>query len=62
MGMGLGSLDVQNYSEPAFIGTMISFNCSLPEEVLIGPNTVTCMDDGQWEPDPHQTNIGCKGN
>jgi hypothetical protein len=57
--MGLSSLNVQNYSEPATVGTTISFNCSRPEEVLIGPNMVTCMDDGQWEPDPQ---ISCKGN
>jgi hypothetical protein len=56
---GLGSLNVQDYSDPAVVGTMISFNCSRPEEVLIGPNTVTCMDDGQWEPEPQ---ISCKGN
>jgi hypothetical protein len=61
--MGLGSLNVQkNYSEPATVGTTISFNYSRPEDVLIGPNTVTCMDDGQWEPDPHQIQISCKGN
>jgi hypothetical protein len=61
MAMGLGSLNVQNYSEPAIVGTTISFSCSRPEDVLIGPNTVTCMDDGQWEPDPHQIQISCKG-
>ena len=56
------SLDVQDYREPAIVGTTISFNCSQPEEVLIGPDTVTCMDDGQWEPDPHQIQISCKGD
>ena len=56
------SLDVQDYSEPATVGTTISFDCLRPEEVLVGPNTVTCMDDGQWEPDPHQIQISCKGN
>ena len=58
--MGI-SLDALDYSEPAIVGTTILFNCSWPEEVLIGPNMVTCMDDGQWEPDPHQIQISCKG-
>ena len=56
------SLDALDYSEPATVGTTISFDCSRPEEVLIGPNMVTCMDDGQWEPDPCQIQISCNGN
>ena len=56
------SLDVQDRSEPAIVGTTISFDCLQPEEVLIGPNMVTCMDDGQWDPDPHQIQISCKGD
>ena len=53
--------NVHDYSEPAIVGTMFSFYCSQPEEVLIGPNTTTCMDDGQWVPDPLQLQISCKG-
>ena len=54
-------LNVQNYSEPPIVGTTLAFNCSQPEEVLIGPNTTTCMDDGRWVPDPFQLQISCKG-
>ena len=53
-------LNIHDYSEPAIVGTTLSFNCSQPKEVLIGPNT-TCMDDGQWVPDPLQLQISCKG-
>ena len=54
-------LNVQDYSEPAITGTTLSFNCSQPEEVLIGHNTTTCMEDGQWVPDPLQPQISCNG-
>ena len=54
-------LNFQDYSELAIVGTMLSFNCSQPEEVLIGPNTTTCMDNGRWVPDPLQLQISCKG-
>ena len=32
-------------------GTTISFSCP-PGLVLIGPNSATCTEDGEWEPDP----------
>ena len=38
-----------------------SFNCSEPGHVLEGPNTTTCMGDGQWAPDPNQLQMNCKG-
>ena len=53
------SLYILDYSEPAVVGTSISFNCSDQEEVLIGPSTAICMNDGQWVPDPNYT--GCEG-
>ena len=55
------SLYILDYSEPATVGTTISFNCSQPGEVLVGRNTATCMEDGQWMPDPCQVQISCKG-
>ena len=55
------SLYILGYSEPAAVGTSISFNCSNPEEVLIGPDTAMCVNDGQWVPDPNSWQIGCKG-
>ena len=53
--------NIHDYSEPAIAGTTLSFNCSQPEEVLIGPNTTTCMYNGRWVPDPLQPQISCKG-
>ena len=50
-----------DYSEPAFVGTMVSFNCSQQEEKLVGPNSTQCMENGRWEPDPNQLQISCKG-
>ena len=55
------SLNILDYEEPAILGTTVSFTCSQPEEVLIGSNTVTCMDDGEWVPDPSQLKMKCKG-
>ena len=45
--------------QPALEGTTVSFSCP-PGLVLAGPNTTTCMENGEWEPDP--TNIKCKGH
>ena len=56
------SLYILGYSEPAVVGTTVSFNCSQPGEVLTDPNTATCMEDGQWAPDPSQLQISCKGD
>ena len=53
------SLHTLGYAEPAVVGTNISFNCSQPEEVLVGPNTTTCMENGEWEPDPSE--VECEG-
>ena len=39
-------------------GTNITFSCP-PGMVLTGPTTVTCMGNGEWEPDP--TEVQCKG-
>lgn len=57
------SLFIVNYSEPAVVGTTVSFKCSKQGPKLLGPNTTTCMNDGQWEPDPNQLSINnyCKG-
>ena len=38
-------------------GDSILFECS-PGKTLIGPNTTTCMEDGQWYPDPGE--VECK--
>ena len=45
----------------AVVGTTIVFNCSKPEEVIVGANPSTCMDNGQWAPDPALIHLDCKG-
>ena len=49
---------VMGYNDPSLEGTAVTFSCS-PGLVLTGPNTTTCMDNGQWEPDPSE--VTCKG-
>jgi hypothetical protein len=44
--------------DPALEGTVLSFDCP-PQQVLTGPNTTTCMGNGEWEPDPRE--VECKG-
>ena len=44
--------------DPALEGAVLSFDCP-PQHVLIGPNTTTCMGNGEWEPDPRE--VECKG-
>ena len=52
------SIIIMNYMDPAIEGTNITFGCP-PDYVLIGPNTTTCMGNGEWEPDPRE--VECKG-
>ena len=44
--------------DPAIEGTTVTFECP-PEYILIGPNTTTCMGNGEWKPDPRD--VECKG-
>ena len=46
------------YMDPATEGTTLTFDCP-PEYVLVGPNTTTCIGNGEWEPDPKV--VECKG-
>ena len=52
------SVIIEGYIEPSFEGAILSFDCP-PQHVLIGPNTTTCMGNGEWEPDPRD--VECKG-
>ena len=36
------------------VGANVTFFCP-PGLVLTGPNTTTCMENGEWEPDPRET-------
>ena len=49
---------VIGYKDPAVEGANVTFTC-LPGLVLTGPNTTTCMENGEWEPDPIEVN--CTG-
>ena len=46
------------YKDPAMEGTTVIFYCP-PQYILTGPNTITCMGNGEWEPDPRE--VECNG-
>ena len=46
------------YHDPVMEGTSAYFSCPVGQ-TLIGPNTSTCMGNGEWEPDPRR--LECKG-
>ena len=53
------SIMVMGYSASGTArGTNITFSCP-PELVLTGPNSSTCMGNGEWEPDIRE--VECKG-
>lgn len=49
---------VTKFSELLVAGTSLMFACP-SGLILTGPNTTTCLENGQWEPDPSQ--VKCKG-
>ena len=51
---------VLNYTNPGPIleGNKINFTCMSGME-LLGPNSITCMGNGEWEPNPRE--VECKG-
>ena len=40
---------IEGYEDPALEGTNITFTC-LEGMTLSGPNSATCMGNGEWEP------------
>ena len=52
------SIIIKGYTEPALEGTSLSFEC-YHSDILIGPNSTTCMGNGEWEPDPKK--VACRG-
>ena len=54
-----GSIQVNGYSDPAFVGTNVTLECSLLNHVLTGPNATTCMENRKWQPDPRE--VRCEG-
>ena len=53
-----GSVSMRGFSLPAVLGSNATFSCPLGLE-LIGPNSSTCMQNGEWEPDPRE--VSCRG-
>ena len=49
---------VYNKSDSGLEGVNITFSCP-PGHVLTGPKSTTCMENGEWEPDPKHVN--CNG-
>ena len=49
---------ITGYEDPALEGEVITFTC-LSGSILTGPNSSTCMGNGEWEPDPREVN--CTG-
>ena len=45
---------------PALEGNTVAFSCPLGM-VLTGPNATTCMGNGEWEPDPREFKVQCRG-
>ena len=52
---------IASYVNPPLVGTVANFSCP-PGLVLIGPNTTTCMENGEWEPDPSSMACEIEGN
>ena len=62
--VSLADLDVNisnSINGTAQEGTTITLSC-LPGFILTGSNTSTCMDNGEWEPDPRLVECIQSGN
>ena len=44
---------VVGYEDPSLEGESITFTCPTGA-ILTGPNSATCMENGEWEPDPRE--------
>ena len=51
--------DIQD-AMPVMEGFVVSFSCR-SEFTLSGPNSSTCMRNGEWEPDPREVECRQKG-
>ena len=55
------SVTVSGYgNDPTVHGSIINFTCP-PGQLLTGPIMSTCMENGEWEPDPEQVHVACNG-
>ena len=55
------TVQVMGYVNPSLEGTTVNFSC-LTGQVLTGPRTSTCLENGKWESDLMESNIRCKGD
>ena len=53
---------IANYSYPAIEGTNVTLACNDPGLLFNGSNLSTCMENGEWEPDPMEVKCIPKGN
>lgn len=51
-------ISITQYIEPATEGSIVLFSCP-SGLILTGPNSSTCVQNGEWEPDPDL--IKCNG-
>ena len=49
--------NIVDYEDLPIEGETVRFDC-LPGSMLTGPNSATCSENGEWEPDPSQ--LMCK--
>jgi hypothetical protein len=56
LGQDHDNIRVIGYSAPALEGTSVTLECISPNLVHVGPNITTCMENGEWEPDPREAN------
>jgi hypothetical protein len=56
IGQDHDNIRVIGYSAPALEGTSVILECISPYLVHRGPNITTCMENGEWEPDPREVN------
>ena len=47
---------VEGYEDPATEYQNITFTCPTGS-ILSGPNSATCMRNGEWEPDPRELSV-----
>ena len=54
------NVQVMGYVDPSLEGTTVNFSCPI-DQILTGPRTSTCLGNGEWESNPSESNIKCKG-
>ena len=54
------SVRIADHHSPALEGGTLTFSCP-PGKTLIGPNTTTCMENGEWEPNMGIVEVKCAG-